>query len=75
MNQKEVNEIRRRLAPNKNNIGRIYGCYVNSKKEVISYLDESLGTMPEMEAEKYMELLKKSLSGSLGRNLIDIVFS
>lgn len=75
MNQKEVNEIRRRLVPNKNNISRIYGCYVNSKKEVISYLDESLGTMPELEAEKYMELLKKSLSGSLGRNLIDIVFS
>lgn len=75
MNQKEVNEIRRRLAPAKNNISKIYGCYVNSKKEIISYLDESLGTMPELEAEKYIELLKKSLSGGLGKNLIDIVFS
>jgi hypothetical protein len=43
MNQKELNEIRRRLAPNKNSISRINGCYVSSSKEIISYLDESLG--------------------------------
>ena len=34
-----------------------------------------LGNMPEEEAEKYLGLLKKSLSGTLGKNLIDIVFS
>ncbi len=75
MNQKELNEIRRRMAPNKSNISKIYGCYVNSKKEILSYLEESLGIMPELETEKYMIFLKKSLSGSLGKNLIDIVFS
>ena len=72
MTVKELGELRRRL---KNAISRIYGCYVNSNKEIISYLDESLGTMPEEEAEKYLSLLKKGLSGGLGRNLIDIVFS
>lgn len=75
MTVKELGELRRRLRPNKNAISRIYGCYVNSNKEIISYLDESLGTMPEEEAEKYLSLLKKGLSGGLGRNLIDIVFS
>lgn len=75
MNQKELNEIRRRLVPNKNSICRIYGCYVNSSREIISYLDESLGLMPELELEKYMGLLKKALSGGLGKNLMDIVFS
>ena len=30
MNKKEVGEIRRRLKPERNNISRIYGCYVNS---------------------------------------------
>ena len=68
-------ELRRRFRPDKNAISRIYGCYVNSNKEVISYLDESIGTMPQEEMEKYLSLLKKGLSGSLGRNLIDIVFS
>lgn len=75
MNQKEVSELRRRWRPEKNAVSRIYGCFVNGGKEIVSDLDESLGTMPEEEAEKYLGLLKKSLSGTLGKNLIDIVFS
>lgn len=76
MNQKEVSELRRRFRPEKSAVSRIYGCYVNgSSREIISYLDESLGTMPQEEAEKYLSLLKKTLSGGLGRNLIDVVFS
>lgn len=75
MNQKEIAELRRRFKPDKSAISRIYGCYVNSNKEVVSYIDESLGMMPEDEAEKYLGLLKKSLSGAQGKNLIDIVFS
>lgn len=75
MTQKELGELRRRFRPDKNAISRIYGCYINSSKEVISYLDESIGTMPQEETEKYLSLLKKGLSGALGRNLIDIVFS
>ena len=75
MNQKEVAELRRRFKPDKSAISRIYGCYVNSGKEVVSYIDESLGMLPEEEAEKYLGLLKKALSGTQEKNLIDIVFS
>ena len=75
MNQKEISELRRRFKADRCAISRIYGCYVNGNKEVISYIDESLGVMPAEEAEKYLELLKKTLSGTLGKNLIDIVFS
>ena len=75
MNQKEVSLLRRRWRPEKNAVSRIYGCFVNGSREIISDLDESLGRMPEEEAEKYLGLLKKSLSGTLGKNLIDIVFS
>ena len=75
MNQKELGELRRRLRPEKCAVKCIYGCYVNSKREIISYLDESLGRMSGQEAEKYLGLLKKTLSGTLGKNLIDVVFS
>ena len=75
MNQKEISELRRRFQPDKTAVSRIYGCYVNSQREVVSYLDESLGTLAGEEAEKYLSLLKKALSGSMGKNLIDIVFS
>lgn len=75
MNQKEIGELRRRFRPDKSAISRIYGCYVNSRREVVAYLDESLGMMPEEEAEAYLGFLKKTLSGTPGKNLIDIVFS
>ena len=75
MNQKELGELRRRLRPDKCAIKCIYGCYVNGNKEIVSYLDESLGRMSEEEADKYLSLLKKTMSGTLGRNLVDVVFS
>ena len=59
----------------RNAISRIYGCFVNSSREIVSYIDESMGILPQDEAEKYLNLLKKALSGKLGKNLIDIIFS
>ena len=75
MNQKELNEIRRRFKPDRSNISKIYGCYVNSNRDIISYVDASLALATQEEQEMYLGLLKKSLSGALGRNLIDIEFS
>ena len=75
MNQKEVREIKKRLNPEKDSISRIYGCYVNSNKEIISWIDASMGLMQQEEQEMYLGLLKKALSGALGKNLVDITFS
>ena len=47
-------------------VSRIYGCYVSGSGEIVSDLDESLGRMPQDEAERYLGLLKKTLSGALG---------
>lgn len=75
MNQKELNELRRRFRLDKNNFSRVYGCYVNSNREIIAWVDTSMGLMRQEEQEMYLSLLKKSLSGTLGKNLIDVVFS
>lgn len=75
MNDKELGELRRRLRPEKNNISHICGCYVNDKREVIALFDESTSMMPQEEAERFFSLLKKSLSGTLGKNLVDISFA
>ena len=73
MNDKEIGEIRRHLRRDRSNMTAIYGCYVNAQKEIISEFSQSLG-MPENESEKYFALLKRTLSGTLGKNLIDISF-
>ena len=74
MNEKEVGEIRRRQRRDRSNMTAVFGCYVNENKEIISQFRQSTGIMPENEADKYFGLLRKTLSGALGRNLIDITF-
>jgi len=74
MNEREIGEIRRRVRRDRSNMTAIYGCYVNGQKEIISEFKQSTGIMPENEAEKYFGLLKRTLSGTVGKNLIDICF-
>ena len=75
MNQKELREIRKRFNPDKESFSRIYGCYVNGARQIVSEMDMSLGLLEKEETELYLKILKKTLSGNLGRNLIDIEFS
>lgn len=75
MNEKEIGELRRRLKPEKNSITHVRGCYVNEKREIVSELNQSLGDLSEEEGEKVLALLKKTMSGTLGKNLLDIEFT
>ena len=75
MNRKEIAELRKRMNPDNSAIGRIRGCYVNNKKEVVSAFERSLISLPQEEAEKYMSLFKKVLSGTPDKNLVDISFT
>ena len=74
MNKWEVGEIRRHIRRDRSNMTALYGCYVNDNKQVISEFHLSTGMMSENEGEKYFGLLKRCLSGRLGKNLIDIEF-
>lgn len=75
MNEKEVSEIRRRFRADKSNINHVRGVFVNEKKEIVSEFDQSLGMLSEEESGAILSVLKKALSGYIGRNLIDISFS
>lgn len=74
MNDKEIGEIRRHLRRDRSNITKIYGCFVNDNREIITEFSQSTGTMPENEGDKYFALFKRVLSGSVGKNLIDLSF-
>lgn len=74
MNEKEIGEIRRRVRRDRSNVTAIYGCYVNGQNEIVSEFKQSTSIMPENEADKYFGLLKKVLSGSVGKNLLDMRF-
>lgn len=74
MNEKEVAEIRRRFSPERSNITGVRGCYVNGQGEIVSQFEQSLAAASQEETESILSLLKRSLSGTLGRQLNDIVF-
>lgn len=75
MNEKEVAEIRRRFKPQKSNITKIRGCYVNEKGEIVTEFSQSVATLLQDETEALLSVIKKTLSGGIDKNLIDIAFS
>lgn len=75
MTEKDLREIRRRFRPDKNNIMNIQGCIVNSEKNIVAHFSQPLAETSTEETEKLLAVMKRSLSGSLGTNLLSMDFS
>ena len=75
MTEKELREIKRRFRPEKCNIAKIVGCFVNANGEIISKINQPIGLTESAASEKMISVMKKTLSGSLGTNITDISFS
>ncbi|MBQ7832715.1 MAG: DUF4317 domain-containing protein [Lachnospiraceae bacterium] len=75
MNNSDVLEIRKRFKKEKTTIGRITGCYVTGADKMIqTYIDADFVDLEEAEQFKYIEILKKGLSGVLNKNLLSLGF-
>ena len=74
MNKKEVLEIRKQYTHEKCSITRICGCYVDGEKNIKTQLKEAFLSLPEEETFKYFNLFKQTLSGTLGKNLLNLEF-
>ena len=72
--KKDVNELRRRLKKSECSVGRMSGCYVNSGKQVVLKFVRQFSELEEDEYYKYLEIAKKTLSGTLGGNLLELEF-
>lgn len=74
MQRKDLLELKRRFKKESCTISRMAGCYVNSQKEKVVTLNELFPNLPEDEFYKYLEIAKKTLSGTLGNNLLELSF-
>ena len=74
MNKREILEIRKQYKPEDCSITRICGCYVNGNKEIISMSKDAFLSLPEEAIFKYLTLFKQTLSGTVGKNLINMEF-
>lgn len=74
MNKKEVLEIRKQFKPEDCAITRICGCYVDGNKEIVAQSKDAFLSLPDEEIFKYMTIFKQTLSGTLGKNLLNMEF-
>lgn len=74
MHKKEVLEIRKQYKPEECSITRICGCYVNGNKEIVAQSRDAFLSLPDEEIFKYLTIFKQTLSGTIGKNLINMEF-
>lgn len=74
MNKKEILEIRKQFTPANCAITRICGCYVDHEKTKRMESKDAFLSLPEEEAFKYFDIFKKTLSGTVGKNMLNLEF-
>lgn len=74
MNKKEISEIKKQFTPERNVITRICGCYIDGEKNIKFTSKDAFYSLPEEDVHKYCDIFRRSLSGTLGKNLIPMEF-
>ena len=75
MTRKELNEIKSQYTLEDCGILRLCGCYVDGERNKITQFNENFLNLPEEEKHKYFDIFKKTLSGTPGKNLVDMKFN
>ena len=74
MISKEILEIKKQFTPENCAITRMCGCYVDHEKNRKCEINRSFLSLPEEEAFKYFEIFKQTLTGTVGKKLINMEF-
>ena len=75
MTRKELSEIKSQYTLEDCGILRLCGCYVDGERNKITQFNENFLNLPEEEKHKYFDIFKKTLSGTPGKNLVDMKFN
>lgn len=74
MTKKEISELKKLYKKDGGCITRICGCYVGNEKDKITTFKEAFYSLQEEDTHKYYEIFRKTLSGTLGKNLLNLEF-
>ncbi len=74
MDKKGVAELKRRFTKENCTFTRLCGCYVDAGKNKVVDLSEIFLNLEDEEFYKYLEIAKKTLSGTIGNNLLELNF-
>ncbi len=74
MNKKDVLELKKRYKKESCTIRRMAGCYVDANHNKVLKLNENFLNLKEDEFFKFMEIAKKTLTGTIGNNILELDF-
>lgn len=74
MNKKDISEVKKLLAKKTCRIDKISGCMVDGDGKCSDVIGEHLRRMDEDESDLYLGLVRKALSGKIGKNLYNTEF-
>ena len=74
MNKKEVLELKRRFKKEAATFTRVCGCYVDGNHNKVCKFGNTFLNLEEDEFYKYLEIANKTLSGTIGNNLLELKF-
>ncbi len=74
MNRKDILELKRRMKKEDCTFTRMCGCYVDGERNKVVTFGETFLNLEDEEFYKYLEIAKKTLSGTLGNNLLEFEF-
>lgn len=75
LRNKDILELKRRFKKENCTITRMCGCYVDASKNKVVELNETFLNLEDEEFFKYLEIAKKTLSGTIGNNLLELHFA
>lgn len=74
MNKKEIAEIKKQYTQEKCPAARICGCYVDGEKKKQAEFCQAFLSLPDEEFFKYLNIFRKTMSGTIGKNLLTMEF-
>ncbi|MBR1524183.1 MAG: DUF4317 domain-containing protein [Lachnospiraceae bacterium] len=74
MTDNDIKEIKKQFSLDNCTIDHICGCYVNNEKEKQAVSKDAFMSLSDEEQHKYFEIFKKTLTGTVGKNLIEMEF-
>ena len=74
MNKKEIAEIKKQYTQEKCPATKICGCYVDGEKKKQAEFRQAFLSLPDEEFFKYLNIFRKAMSGTIGKNLLTMEF-
>lgn len=75
MVKKEIAEIKKTLRPESNSFTMLCGCYVHGEDRERTTFKTAFQSLQEEDFFKYLDVFKKTLSGSIGKTLFNVPLS